>query len=254
MTPVAEPLWPDGRVPITAYRPTGAGPWPAMVVLPGGGYTALAGHEGAPVAEWLAALGIAAFMVEYRVAPHRHPVPLADAARAVRWVRHHADRWPIDPHRVGLLGSSAGGHLAGLVATERGPVPGAGDVVDAVSYRPDLLVLCYPVVRLAGPAAHAGSAAALLGPDAPDERREALSIDRRVDAATPPVFVWHTATDAAVPVANTLALIGALAAHQVTVEAHIYPRGRHGLGLATADPHVANWTRSCAAFFAAQGF
>ncbi|MBB6350977.1 acetyl esterase/lipase [Nonomuraea muscovyensis] len=254
------PLWPDGRrhgwdeALISAFPVPSARPGPAILIFPGGGYGHLAEHEGAPVARWLNSLGVAAFVVRYRVAPHRHPLPLLDAARAVRWVRHHAARHGVDPLRVGVLGFSAGGHLAGLLATGTGPMlpEGPHDEIDAGDPRPGLAVLCYPVVTLTSPAAHQGCVANLLGPGGDDPA--ALSIERRVGPATPPMFLWHTADDASVPVDNTLMLASALARHRVPVEAHVYPSGVHGLGLAEADPVAGDWTRRCAAFLRARGW
>lgn len=251
------PLWPatDGPT-ITEFPVRADQPSPAVVVLPGGGYGMLADHEGAPVARWLNSLGIAAFVARYRVAPHRHPLPLLDAARAVRWVRHHAPHLGVDPLRVGVLGFSAGGHLAGLLSTETGAAlhEGPHDAIDAQDARPGLAVLCYPVVSFTGTAAHQGSAANLLGADAVEPMLTALSIENRVTAATPPTFVWHTADDASVPVGNALVLAGALARHQVPVEVHVYPHGHHGLGLAEADPVVGDWTSRCATFLRGQGW
>ncbi|MEV1001652.1 alpha/beta hydrolase [Nonomuraea sp. NPDC050202] len=251
------PLWPTtGEVTITAFPAPGGGPAPAVVVLPGGAYHHLADHEGAPVARWLNSLGVAAFVLRYRIAPHRHPLPLLDAARAVRWVRHHAEGAGVDPARVGVLGFSAGGHLAGLLATGTGPMLAEGphDAVDEADPRPGLAVLCYPVTTLTGPAAHRGSAENLLGADAPESVREELSLANRVTGDTPPVFLWHTADDESVPVENTLSLSQALARHGVAQEVHVYPSGRHGLGLAEEDPVVGDWTARCAAFLRGRGW
>lgn len=247
----AHPLWPTADEPtITEFPVRSARPSPAVVVLPGGGYGRLADHEGAAVAEWLNTLGIAAFVAHYRVAPHRHPLPLLDAARAMRWVRHHAPRLGVDPARVGVLGFSAGGHLAGLLSTESGSMlpEGPHDAIDAEDARPGLAVLCYPVVSLAGSAAHQGSAANLLGEDAREPALTALSIEQRVTSSTPSMFLWHTADDPVVPLDNTLHLASALARHQVPVEVHVYPHGPHGLGLAESEPVVGDWTRRCATF------
>ncbi|MFB4277988.1 alpha/beta hydrolase [Nonomuraea sp. MTCD27] len=251
------PLWPTtGAATITAFPVRSERPAPAVVVLPGGAYQHLAGHEGAPVARWLNSLGIAAFVAHYRLAPHRHPLPLLDAARAVRWVRHHAAANGVDPARVGVLGFSAGGHLAGLLATETGPMltEGPHDAIDEADPRPGLAVLCYPVTTLTGPAAHQGSAANLVGGDAPESVRARLSLTHRAGPATPPTFLWHTADDEAVPVENTLRLAQALARHGVLQEVHVYPSGRHGLGLAETDPVVGDWTRRCAAFLRGRGW
>ncbi|MBN6054961.1 alpha/beta hydrolase, partial [Nonomuraea sp. RK-328] len=250
-------LWPgESGERITAYPVVSERPAAAVVVLPGGGYTRLADHEGEPVARWLNTLGVAAFVLRYRVVPHRHPLPLLDAARAVRWVRARAADHGVDPGRVGVLGFSAGGHLAGLLATETGPMltEGPHDEVDAQQGRPDLAVLSYPVVTLTGPAAHAGSVAALLGPGQEGGDPAELSVERRVGPHVPPVFVWHTADDASVPVDNTLLLTGALARHRVPVEAHVYPSGVHGLGLAGDDPVVGDWTSRCAVFLRSRGW
>ncbi|UBU08739.1 alpha/beta hydrolase [Nonomuraea gerenzanensis] len=255
---IEHPLWPTaGAATVTAFPVAREdGPAPAIVVCPGGAYHHLAEHEGAPVARWLNSLGIAAYVLRYRIAPHRHPLPLLDAARAVRWVRHHAAGHGVDPDRVGVLGFSAGGHLAGLLATEQGPMltEGPHDAVDEADPRPGLAVLCYPVTALAGPFAHRGSSDNLLGADAPEAVREELSLASRVTGGTPPVFLWHTADDEAVPVANTLMLSQALAGHGVAQEVHVYPSGRHGLGLAGQDPVVGDWTARCAAFLRGQGW
>ncbi|MEV4074486.1 alpha/beta hydrolase [Nonomuraea fuscirosea] len=251
------PLWPTtGAATITAFPVRADAPAPAVVVFPGGAYHHLADHEGAPVARWLNSLGIAAFVVRYRIAPHRHPLPLLDAARAVRWVRHHAAGTGVDPARVGVLGFSAGGHLAGLLATETGPALAEGphDAIDEADHRPGLAVLCYPVTTLTGPAAHRGSAANLLGEDAPEPLRDRLSLPGRVGPGTPPTFLWHTADDDGVPLDNTLLLSTALARHGVRQEVHVYPSGRHGLGLAGEEPVAADWTRRCAVFLRGQGW
>ncbi|GAA2208831.1 alpha/beta hydrolase [Nonomuraea monospora] len=252
------PLWPaSGEVTITAFPVArDDGPAPAVVVCPGGAYHHLAGHEGEPVARWLNSLGVAAFVLRYRVAPHRHPLPLLDAARAVRWVRHHAADHRVDAARVGVLGFSAGGHLAGLLATERGPMLAEGphDAVDAADARPGLAVLCYAVTTLTGEDAHRGVVGNLLGPGAPDSLPEELTLAGRVGADTPPMFLWHTADDEAVPVGNTLALSQALARHGVAQEVHVYPSGKHGLGLAGEDPVVGDWTARCAAFLRGRGW
>jgi acetyl esterase/lipase len=254
------PLWADppmrlgdaraDRPCLAAFPVAGDRARAAMLILPGGGYGHHAAHEGEPVARWLNTLGIAAFVLRYRVAPYRHPVPLLDATRAIRTIRYRASDWGIDPHRVGIIGFSAGGHLAGLVATEQGPAhPGSRtDAIDSTDHRPSVAVLCYAVATLTGPAAHAGSAANLLGPHATEEQRRQLSISQRVTTTAPPTFLWHTADDASVPVDNTLQVAAALATHGVPVEAHIYPHGQHGLGLAQDEPVVAEWTRAAADF------
>lgn len=238
---------------LTPYLPAGM-PRGAVIVCPGGGYRMLAPHEGEPIARWLNGRGIAAFVLEYRVAPHRHPVPLGDVQRAIRLVRHRAAAWGLAAGPLGVLGFSAGGHLAasaGVFADDG--EPGSADPVARTSARPDALVLCYPVLTF-GAERHQGSIENLLGPDASAEAVAALSLETRVIPATPPTFLWHTADDAAVPVENSLLFAGALRRAGVPFALHVYPHGRHGLGLATDDPVVGSWTTLCAAWLATQGF
>jgi acetyl esterase/lipase len=212
---------------------------PAMLVLPGGGYVGHASHESEPVAAWLAGLGIHAVVLRYRVAPHQHPAPLEDARAALDWIRDGSHGLELDRERVGVLGFSAGGHLAASLANEPRP--------------PDLSVLGYPVISLVDEP-HQGSVDALLGHGADAGRRAAHSADRRVHAGTPPAFVWHTADDAAVPVGHSLRYTAALAAVAVPVELHVFPRGRHGLGLAAELPDVARWTGLCERWLESHGW
>ncbi len=256
-------LWPDGvsdasgdgeRPQITPYLLDSATPAPAIVVCPGGGYAMRAAHEAEPIARWLNTLGIAACVLDYRVAPHQHPAPLSDAQRAMRLVRSHAADWRINPAQVGMLGFSAGGHLAATAGTHfNGGNPKATDAVERQGCRPDLLVLCYPVISF-GPQGHHGSMVNLLGADPPADLRADLSNETRVTAATPPTFLWHTADDEGVPVANSLLFAQALASHGVPFELHVFAQGRHGLGLALEDPRVGAWTGLCARWLALQGF
>jgi acetyl esterase/lipase len=261
----AIPLWPadspelaalgDGPAPtLTPYPLPGEGPHPAIVVAPGGGYGFKAEHEGGPIAEWLNALGIAAFVVDYRVTPHRHPAPLHDIQRAIRLVRANATEWNVDPERVGVLGFSAGGHLSASAATlwDLGDATSA-DPVARESCRPDVAILCYPVISLVA-TPHVGSLENLLGPGASDEAMHALSLDEQVNAETPPTFLWHTSDDEAVDVRHSLRFAAALREHGVPFGLHVYPAGRHGLGLATEDPTVGLWTAEAAIFLKDLGF
>ena len=214
-------------------RPTDV---PHIIVLPGGGYNGLANHEGEPVAAWLRTLGVEASVHRYPVASLdgelvRHPGPIESVRSRVAELRDAGVQ------RLGILGFSAGGHLAGHAATS--------DLVDAA-------VLCYPVVSMQLPT-HAGSRQNLLGRFAAPWRRKGLSIDQRVSASTPPMFVWHTADDAVVPVEHSYRLALALAANAVPHELHVYPHGRHGLGLATGEPSAA-WTAACAAWLGELGW
>jgi acetyl esterase/lipase len=204
-----------------------------MIVLPGGGYELHAPHEAEPVAEWLESLGFGASVLRYPVSTP-HPAPL-NAARAevARLRRLGADR-------VGVLGFSAGGHLAGHVALAPDARP---------DERPDLAVLCYPVVSMLT-GQDGGSAANLLGADASPARRREASLEELVTPDAPPFFIWHTAQDATTPVEHSYRLAGALAAHGLPHELHVFPHGKHGLGLAEDDASVGQWTRLCAQWLA----
>lgn len=253
------PLWPNGApgakgqapedIPtLTPYLTTVRNPSrTAIVICPGGGYAGLAAHEGEGYARWLNVHGISAFVLKYRLGSsgYRHPAMLEDAARAVRSVRARADEWRIDPSRVGIMGSSAGGHLASTLLTHfDAGNPSAADPVEKQSSRPDFGILCYPVITM-GPFTHKGSRANLLGPDPSPEIVEQLSNEKQVTGNTPPCFIWHTGEDAAVPVENSLAFAAALRAHHVPFDLHIYEKGGHGMGLgkSSADATALHpWT------------
>jgi len=260
-------LWPAGApgavgneaadIPtLTPYLPprekaTGA----AIVVCPGGGYDHLAEHEGGPVAEWLNSLGIAAFVLKYRLGPrYHHPAPLQDAARAIRLVRSRAAEWQIDPQRIGILGFSAGGHLASTIATHfDGGRPGDADVIERVSSRPDLLILIYPVITMKEKA-HAGSKLKLLGENPSPELVAQLSNEEHVTRETPPTFLVHAMSDPGVPVENSLMFAGALRRAGVPREIHLYERGGHGFGLAKDDPVLSTWPDRCVTWLRLHGF
>ena len=261
-------LWPDGapgavgneavdRPKLTVYlAPADKSAGGAVVVIPGGGYAVVAAdHEGKQVAEWLNSLGVSAFVLQYRLGPrYRHPAPMQDVQRAIRMVRHKATTWGVNPQRVGVLGFSAGGHLASTAATHfDAGTANAPDPVDRLSSRPDFAVLCYPVISLIDPVTHKGSRTHLLG-DTPDPTLvELLSNDRQVTASTPPTFLWHTEDDGAVPVENSLQFFQALRNAKVPGELHVFPHGRHGLGLAQGDTVVSQWPRLCAQWLASLG-
>jgi acetyl esterase/lipase len=223
---------------------------PAVLVLPGGGYARQADHEAEPVAEWLAAEGIHAFVLRYRVAPDRHPAPLEDAKEAMLHIRSGGHGLAVDPDRVGVLGFSAGGHLAATLSTAVATGSPRLDVPGAV---PDLTVLCYPVVSCTE-AVHQGSVDNLLGDAPSSDLLAALSADRQVTADTPPAFLWHTADDAAVPVSHSLRYAGALLEAGVPAELHIFPHGRHGLGLAGGEPGAEHWPALCADWLGRAGW
>ena len=241
---------------ITPYLPpreraTGA----AIIVCPGGGYQQLSDHEGRPVAEWLNTLGIAAFVLKSRIAPrYHHPAPMLDAQRALRLVRGRAAEWSLDPRRIGILGFSAGGHLASTAAThfDSGKAD-AADPIERVSSRPDLVILIYPVITMREQT-HAGSKRNLLGAQ-PDPQLVALmSNDEQVTKETPPAFLIHTVNDAAVPVENSLLFAAALRRAGVPYEMHLYERGPHGFGLAPNDAVLSGWPARCADWLRLHGF
>jgi acetyl esterase/lipase len=209
-----------------------------VVVFPGGGYGGLAAHEGHDYALWLNQQGMHAFVVKYRLGSHgyRHPVMLGDAARAVRLVRFHASRWNVNPARIGVIGSSAGGHLVSTLAThfDHGD-SGADDPVERMSSRPDFAILCYPVITM-GPGTHNGSRRNLLG-DNPDPALVwELSNEKQVTPQTPPCFIWHTAEDGGVRVQNAIHFASALADAGVPFDLHVFQKGRHGIGLQDKPP------------------
>ncbi len=217
----------------------------AIVIFPGGGYGGLAmDHEGVQIARWFNERGFAAYILRYRHAPaYRHPIPLTDAKRALRHVRHHAAANGIQSDRIGVMGFSAGGHLASTLAThfDAGD-PQAADPIERVSCRPDFLILCYPVITfLEEPYVHKGSRRNLLGENPPAELVEELSNERQVFAETPPTFLFHTSEDAAVPPENSILFYQALRAAKVPAELHIYRTGGHGVGLAQRQPLLAGW-------------
>ncbi|MCX6045479.1 MAG: alpha/beta hydrolase [Chloroflexi bacterium] len=219
----AAPLM-DCYLPTPAQR-NGVG----LIIFPGGGYGGHAEHEGKGYADYFVAAGITCFVVRYRLgsANFRHPAMLEDALAALYTVRQRASEWGLDPNKIGIMGSSAGGHLTAhtLVAYDR--------YASDIALRPNFGILCYPVIAMTGPYCHTGSRANLLGADADEALMLDVSPERLVTAQTPPCFLWHTVEDAAVPVENSLLFATALRAHGVAFEMHIYPTGRHGLGLNT---------------------
>jgi acetyl esterase/lipase len=263
------PLWP-GEAPgslgsaeedtpaITAYLPapqlaTGTG----VVVFPGGGYTHLSMEkEGTEVARWLNGLGVAAFVVRYRLGPRYHyPVMLEDARRAVRLVRARAPASGIDPNRIGVIGFSAGGHMASLAGThfDRGRAADA-DSVERQSSRPDFMILLYPVITMEPRFAHPGSRANLLGDNPTPDLVHSMSSETQVTPETPPTFLTATSDDTVVSVENSLMLYQALRAAGVPVEMHIYESGPHGFGLAPDNPTLATWTELCATWMRGHGW
>jgi acetyl esterase/lipase len=267
-TPI--PLWPDGApgalggtsndIPtLTPFLPdttnaTGA----ALVICPGGGYAGLGPHEGKDYALWLNQHGVACFVLKYRLGSHgyRHPAMLQDAARAVRLVRAKAADWKIDVKRVGIMGSSAGGHLASTLLThfDSGNT-NSNDPVERQSSRPDIGILCYPVITM-GEYAHQGSKKNLLGTNPPPELVKLLSNELQVTTNTPPCFIWTTFEDKTVPMENSLLFAEGLRKNHVPFDLHVYQKGKHGMGLADKPPfaHPHPWAGDCLFWLKAQNF
>lgn len=203
----------------------------------------LAEHEGGGYAEWLAARGVSAYVLKYRLGSdgYHHPIELGDAARALRMVRAFAKRDGLDPARVGVIGSSAGGHLSSTLATHFDAAdPGSPDPLERESSRPDLAVLCYPVITF-GEFTHAGSRSNLLGDSPTGEQIRNLSNELQVTSGTPPCFLWHTIEDGEVPAENSLLFANALRKAGVPFSLHIYEKGAHGIGLGLPDRPAPPW-------------
>lgn len=266
------PLWVDGApgalgaepkdVPtLTVFLPapeqaTGA----AMVICPGGGYGGLADHEGSAYAKWFNAQGIAGFVLKYRLGPggYHHPAMIQDASRAIRTVRARAAEWRLDPKRVGIIGSSAGGHLTSTTLTHYDAgKPDAADPIERVSSRPDLAILCYPVVTLLDPFTHKGSRQNLLGTNQPPELLQELSAELQVTKDSPQCFIWSTWEDKVVPVENSLQLAAALRKAGVPTDLHVYEKGPHGLGLGSrvyGEGERHPWTHDAEFWLKQHGF
>ena len=232
----------------------------AIVICPGGGYGGLADHEGSDYARWLNAQGVSAFVLRYRLGSkgYRHPVMLGDVSRAMRVVRSQHAQLGIDPKRVGVMGSSAGGHLALTLLTHGDDGnPSAVDPIDQQSSRADLGVLCYPVVSMVSPNAHIGSQKNLLGDAPSEELLRDLSGELAVNDQTPPTFVWHTVEDKGVKLEGVLDLAASLQKHNRPFELHVYEKGAHGIGLGVRpyDPTKLHpWTVECSRWLKERGF
>jgi acetyl esterase/lipase len=251
---------------VTVYRaPEDRANGAAVVVCPGGGYGFLAvDHEGKQIAEWFNSLGVTAAVLRYRIAPkYHHPAPMLDVQRAIRLVRSKASEWKIDPKRVGVIGFSAGGHLASTAAThfDAGD-PKAADPVDRESCRPDVAILGYPVISMQEGTTHGGSRKNLLGDNPPTALVELMSNELQVTAETPPTFIVQTDEDAAVPAENSLLFVAALRKAKVPVEFHLFEKGQHGLGLGGGAPDLGvpgyppfgAWPKLCESWLRIRGF
>lgn len=270
--PKVELLWPDGapgakgqaegdKPTLTIYLPpadkaTGA----AVVICPGGGYGHLAmDHEGHQIGQWLNSFGVAGFIVAYRHsrsgAGYGHPAPIQDAQRAIRTVRSRGKEWGVDPNRIGILGFSAGGHLASTAATHfNESFVEPRDAIDRVSCRPDFAVLVYPVISFTEPFTHTGSRTNLLGRDADAALIEKFSNEKQVTPQTPPTFLFHTWEDTGVPAENSIAFYLALRKAKVPAEMHIFLKGQHGIGLGQKNGAAGAWPGLCERWMGESGF
>jgi len=224
----------------------------AVVICPGGGYSILAyDWEGTDIAKWLNSEGIAGIVLKYRLPGSesnivRHKSPLLDAKRALRLTRYHAEDWNIDPNRIGVMGFSAGGHLASTLGTHfDGGDPDANDPVERFSSRPDFMVLVYPVISFDPKFGHIGSRNNLLGKNPDRELIDRFSNEKQVTGNTPPTFLIHAGNDEGVPVENSLMFYKALQERDVPAEMHIFPKGGHGFSLAMDNEHLHSWTDMC---------
>lgn len=266
--PTQIPLWPHGApgakgveardVPTISIHAPRAGQdnGPAIVVCPGGSYSRLADHEGRDIAVWLNTIGITAAVLKYRVGPrYRYPAPIQDGARAIRTLRARARELNLDPHRIGIIGFSAGGHLAATLAThfDEGN-PSAADSIERVSDRPDVAVLAYPVISMVDGITHPQSRKNLLGTNPSLELVELLSNEKHVTPRTSPTFLFHVTDDPGVSPENSLLFAEALRKAGVPYELHVFEKGGHGVGLAQDDPALSVWPRLLEVWLRGRGF
>ncbi len=266
--PTVELLWPagapgavgqeDGDKPTLTIWKAPADKWngAAVVICPGGGYGFLAvDHEGKQVAEFLNTLGVTAIMLKYRLAPrYHHPAPMQDVQRAIRSVRAKAEELKIDPKRIGVMGFSAGGHLASTAATHFDGGNDKGDAIDKQSSRPDFAILCYPVITFTDPTTHSGSRRNLLGEKPDPELVKFYSTETQITDKTPPTFLFHTNEDTGVPPENSILFYVGLRKAKVPAELHIYEKGAHGVGLASKDPVLSTWSGRLADWLKVRGY
>jgi acetyl esterase/lipase len=247
--PETLPLYPADQAPTdleeaTVFHPApGQGNGAGIILFPGGGYGMLSMEkEGYRPANWLADLGFVAMVAPYRVAPNRFPAPLLDARRAIALMRAQSGAWGIAPDKLGVMGYSAGGHLAAMCANlfQEKPAEEPAEVADA-DLRPDFCVLCYPVIDMLAGIAHQGSVQNLLGPEAPEDERRRFSMHLRVTGQTPPTFLWHTSQDEPVPPQNSMGYYDALHRHGVPAELHIYRKGPHGMDMGESAGNLRPW-------------
>ncbi len=262
-------LWPDGapgatgtaehdRPTLSLYRADQtSGKQTVVVVCPGGGYGHLAvDHEGKQIAQWLNGINITAAVLRYRHAPHyQHPAPMNDVQRALRLVRSPDSPLKLAVDHVGIIGFSAGGHLASTAGThfDAGD-PDAEDLVRRVSCRPDFMLLVYPVISFTTEFTHRGSRRNLLGDNPSTALQNSLSNETQVSEQTPPTFLVHTTSDRVVPAENSVLFYLALRRSKVLAELHVFEEGPHGFGLGKSDPILSTWPQLAAQWMQRHGF
>ena len=246
------------RPSLVVYPPKsgGGGFSTAVIYAPGGGYVRVAaGAGGGEITRWLNEAGATVFLLKYRNAEYGHPAPLRDALRAVRIVRSRAAELGVEPDRIGMIGGSAGGHLTASAGTLFDDPEGrTGAALDAVSGRPDFMILVFPVISMTAHHTHAPSRRALLGGDPAAEIAAKLSVEMQVTSRASPAFIVHSAEDSVVPVENSLDFYRALRVAGVPAELHLYPRGPHGSGMAPGLGPTAEWPRLCEAWMRFNGW
>jgi len=252
----------DGRISnvaeptLTVFAPAVDKPnGTAVIICPGGGYVHLSTErEGVQYANWLSTLGVTSFVLKYRMVEFGHPAPLQDVLRAVRIVRARAAEFKINPDRIGVMGSSAGGHLAASAGTLfDNPAGKTGAALDAVNARPDFLILMYPVITMEDHAVHAGSRRALLGAHPTPELLRLLSVEKQVTAATPPTLLIQTQEDQTVPVENSILFFQALTQAHVPAEMYLFEHGSHGMGMRAGLGTASDWPRRAEEWLRARG-
>ncbi|WP_229256999.1 alpha/beta hydrolase [Duganella lactea] len=217
----------------------------AVIICPGGGYVRMStAREGDQYANWLGTLGVTAFVLKYRMQEYGHPAPLQDVLRAVRTLRSRAAEFGIRADRIGVMGSSAGGHLAASAGTLfDSPLGRTGAPLDSVSARPDFMMLMYPVITMQDPVAHAGSRKALLGANPSAQDLTLMSLEKQVTPATPPTLLIHTQEDNTVPVENSILFYQALTKAKVPTEMYLFEHGGHGMGMRQGLGTSSLWPR-----------
>lgn len=239
------PFYPDNDRP---YRG-------AVLVCPGGGYWMHYKPEGINVAKWLNNIGFAAFVLSYRYNPYLFPYPLIDAQRALKLMKFNSEKWGYSRRPVGIIGSSAGGHIAGMTGIFHNEkfIEMNEDHIDCLNSKPDFMILCYPVITF-GEYGNVSCRIKLLGEKSSEELRRKLSLENSVTSETSPAFIWQTQNDEQVSIENSFMMANALKNNKVPISFHVFPEGKHGLGVTNQRPDVHKWTSLCDDWLKSQGF